>query len=238
MELNAIRDAPTNELAFWLRASLLIFAHCFFMDSPNTPISLSNLRIEWKQNSSVKSDVAASESSPSLPISHSTKCTLRSAMSEMIGGIGAGLFAVLLVAAIALLLACVVSYMFPDFTFFVFLGCAVLPVLTFAVIMSAPYEPVGRLKTGRAGQGTEAPTPVPKLPSSVFYPSDGQTSDFSDIVDEWFPVRVTMFVVAVAGVLLGSAYSFVLALTAPPYVAPQVQCLRRQLEQLHPTWYR
>ena len=67
MELNAIRDAPTNELAFWLRASLLIFAHCFFfMDSPNTPISLSNLRIEWKQNSSVKSDVAASESSPSL----------------------------------------------------------------------------------------------------------------------------------------------------------------------------
>lgn len=159
-------------------------------------------------------------------------------MSELIGGIGAGLFAVLIVAAIALVVAIVVSYMFPDFTFFVFLGCAALPVLTFACIMSAPYEPLGSGYASNANNNGDGGAQT-RLPATVFYPNDGSNpSDRSDITDDWFPAKVAMMVIVILGMLLGASYSIVLALTAPPYVAPKVLCLRRQLEQMHPTWYR
>eukprot|EP00744_Colponema_vietnamica_P015191 GILI01021300.1.p1 GENE.GILI01021300.1~~GILI01021300.1.p1 ORF type:complete len:158 (-),score=14.84 GILI01021300.1:103-576(-) len=157
-------------------------------------------------------------------------------MPDMIGTIGVGLFAVLMVAAFAFVIALILSYMMPNATFFIFVGCAILPVLTFGIIMSAPYEPLNT-NIDYSAPLTAKPA-LPKLPATVFYPNDGISGGLDDIIDKWLPVRVTLMVLLCVGILFGLGYNLVLALTAPPYVAPQVQCIRRQLEEMYPTRYR
>ena len=170
----------------------------------------------------------------------------------LILGLGPGLFAIIVTFCVAFLIFLAASYIAPDASFFIFIGVMVLPVLVFGFIMSAPFEPsdaylakqasldgtsggLPTLPTTTISPGTTAEV---QLSSSAFYKSDGPAYDSSPIADTYLPVRIVIIILGCLGVLLAAGYSLVIVLTAPPYTCPQVQCRRKLLEELHPTWYR
>eukprot|EP00758_Cryptobia_borreli_P006814 Tbor_TRINITY_DN5208_c0_g1::TRINITY_DN5208_c0_g1_i1::g.16537::m.16537 len=156
-------------------------------------------------------------------------------MSDLILGVGPGLFAVIFTSVIAFLIFAAISYCLPDYAVFIFLASMCLPISIYLLILSAPYE----------DSSSHTPKPPPKagthhpLPAVVFYKEDGPSPDADTITDYMIIVRVGMVTLACLGVLLGAGYSAVsIIIMAPPYTIPRVQCRRRQLEALHPSWYK
>jgi hypothetical protein len=63
-----------------------------------------------------------------------------STMTARVAGVGAGLFAVILVTAIAVLIGLVMAFLQPEKAIPIFFACLMLPVLVFALIMAAPLQ--------------------------------------------------------------------------------------------------
>ncbi|KAG5510349.1 hypothetical protein JKF63_07678 [Porcisia hertigi] len=139
----------------------------------------------------------------------------------LILGVGAGTFAVLVSVAVALLIALVGSYLAPQWTLFIILGCLVLPFVVYGCILTAPRGPVDD---------------TPALAATYY--RERQLPSNTDIVDRLSPVRIVMLLVMILGTFAGLAFHVVTLANSPPYEAPRVHCLRQRLGEAHPSWYR
>lgn len=139
----------------------------------------------------------------------------------MILGVGAGTFAVLFAAAISVVIAAVGSYLIPRASMFMLMAVFVLPLIVYGCILTAPRQSDVSNATVVASAYREQ-----QLPSTT------------DIVDTFLPVRLTIFLLVCSGTLGGVAYSILSVVKGPSYEVPRVKCLRQQLEEAHPTWYR
>lgn len=138
----------------------------------------------------------------------------------MILGVGDGTFAILFVTVASILLAFTFAYFFPRAALFSTALCIALPFITFAIIESAPRKAA----------------PVPTASTSALYHE--QPMDASDVVDTLFPVRIVLLTLLCLAVLVAFGVYVYDVLNAPLYTAPTVQCRRKQLEALHPSWYK
>ena len=137
----------------------------------------------------------------------------------MILGVGAGTFAVGFTAVIAILISIALAYFFPRLALWTTIVTLSLPFIVFGIISSAP----------------RAAVPV-STPTSIY--RNGQSAKDNDINDEYFPVRVLLLTLLCLSVVTSFAVYLYDVLSALPFVAPTVQCRRKQLESLHPTWYK
>ena len=135
-------------------------------------------------------------------------------MSSLILGMGPGLFAVVLTAAIAILLALVISYLYPDYAVYVFAAFLLLPLLVFGILMSAKEK-------------------------KTYDPTRMIGDDDVEITDSMYAVRVLLLVLFAISIAAYYVYHYVFeVLYAPPFLAPHVTTRRRHLESSHPTWFR
>ncbi|KEG10316.1 hypothetical protein DQ04_03881010 [Trypanosoma grayi] len=138
----------------------------------------------------------------------------------MILGVGDGTFAILVVSTFSIVGALVGSYVCPRFAIPIGAAFLSLPFAVYGCILSAPHDPV--------------PPPLP--PTS--YNRERRLLPDAAVVDYFLPVRIVALLVLAIAVLAALAYHTVLVVREPPYKAPRVRCLREQLEEMHPTWYR
>ena len=140
---------------------------------------------------------------------------------RMIGSLGDGTFAVLLTCVVALVLALIGSYLFPSAALYISLLCLSLPFIVFAILVSAPRV---------------VPKPA-QQPTSPFYNDPPMSTDA--VLDSFYGLRVALVALMSFGIAGGVGYHIgVTVLQAPPFTAPTVQCRRKQLEALHPSWYK
>lgn len=137
----------------------------------------------------------------------------------MILGVGAGTFAVGFTAVIAILIALALAYFFPRLALWTAIVALSLPFIVFGIINSAPRAPV-----------------VAATSTSIY--RDGIRPLDSNINDNYFPVRVLLVTLLCVSVVACFGVYLYDVLSALPFVAPTVQCRRKQLESLHPTWYK
>lgn len=137
----------------------------------------------------------------------------------MILGVGAGTFAVLLTIGVAVLFAAIGCYLAPDFALFILIGCLALPLIVYGCIISAP-------------RATPEVAPPFSPYRETLMPAD------STLIDKFMPVRIVMLLVTALTVFGGVAYQLLSMLGAPAYTVPRMKCLREQLEEQHPSWYR
>ncbi|CAJ1018664.1 hypothetical protein Q4I30_001689 [Leishmania utingensis] len=137
-------------------------------------------------------------------------------------GVGAGTFTVLVTVSVAILLALVGYYLAPESALLIILGHVALPFIVYSGILTAPH--------GSAANTTTALDSTPyrerQLPSNT-YP-----------VDKLVSVRIVVLVVLALSVLAGISLHILTLAKSPPYEAPRVRCLRQQLKEAHPSWYR
>ncbi|GET86586.1 hypothetical protein, conserved [Leishmania tarentolae] len=143
-------------------------------------------------------------------------------MQELILGVGAGTFAVLITVGVAILIALVGSYLAPHSTLFIIIGCFLLPLIVYGFILTSPRGPVANTTT---------------VVPSTFY-RERQLPSNTDVVDKFVPVRIVIVVLMALGLLSGVAFYILTLVKSPPYEVPRVHCLRQKLEEAHPTWYR
>jgi len=137
----------------------------------------------------------------------------------MIGSVGDGTFAVLLVSAASIVIALLGGYFVPRAALLIALVAVCLPFIAFGIIASAPKR-------------------VSLTPTAVnpFYREEPASTG---TVDSFFPIRLILVIVLALGLLVGVVYRLaVLVLQAPPFTAPVVQCKRQRLESLHPSWFK
>ncbi|KPI86943.1 hypothetical protein ABL78_3989 [Leptomonas seymouri] len=140
----------------------------------------------------------------------------------MILGVGAGTFAVLLTVAVCVFFGLIGAYLAPNRMLYILLVCITLPLVVYGCILTAPHGPA-------AGTG---------IPTAAFYYRERQLPLNTDVVDTYFPVRTVVFLVLALGALAAISFQIILLYKSPPYETPRVRCLREQLEEAHPTWYR
>ena len=150
---------------------------------------------------------------------------LRSAsqlMSSLILGIGPGLFAIVFTAGFALLIALIGAYFYPSAAVYILLVALTLPILMFAIILSAPFH----VNVSRVS-----------LVDQLY--DDGPNMNSNPIIDNQLPHRISVLVVVSLGALLGILFQVgVLVLQAPSFSFPKVQSRRKRLEALRPSWCR
>lgn len=142
---------------------------------------------------------------------------------ELIFGLGQGLFAVVVTTAIAILIAMVGSYLAQNSAIYICIACLTLPFIVFGIYASAPRPDTAEagLMSGGVNLYHDAAMPT------------------GNVVDRFYPVRVTMIILLGLGALLGIGYRLVvLTLKAPPFQAPRIECRRRQIEALQPAWHQ
>ncbi|KAG5484255.1 hypothetical protein CUR178_07411 [Leishmania enriettii] len=140
----------------------------------------------------------------------------------MILGIGDGTFAVLVTVGVAIVIALFGSYVAPQSALLIILGCAMLPFIVYGCILTAPHGPITNSTTlFNAADYRERP-----LPSNT------------DLIDKFLPVRIVVFILMALGTFSGLAFHIFTLVNSPPYETPRVRCLRQQLEEAHPSWYR
>lgn len=140
--------------------------------------------------------------------------------SHMILGVGAGTFAVAFTAVASILLALILAYFFPRVALWTSILMLSLPFIVFGIISSAPKAAVASVA----------------VPHSIY--RDGTVVLADDIHDDFFPVRILVLTLLCASVLGSFVVYLYDVLSALPFVAPTVQCRRKQLESLHPSWYK
>lgn len=138
----------------------------------------------------------------------------------MIIGVGAGTFAVGFTVVVSLVLALALAYFFPRIALLTTVIAASLPLIVFGIINSAPRESL-RSST-----------------SHITIYRDGLPASQHDIHDSYFPVRVLLLTLLCLSALVSFGVYIYDILSALPFVAPTVQCRRKQLESLHPSWYK
>ncbi|EPY43474.1 hypothetical protein AGDE_00447 [Angomonas deanei] len=138
----------------------------------------------------------------------------------MILGVGEGTFAVLLTIGVAILGALLGAYFMPKMSLFILLGCICLPLIVYGCILSSP----------------KAPNPVPSLPPVVY--REAVLPSNTDLIDKFLPVRIVIFLILVFSMFGGIATLLLDIMKEPPYTVPRMRCLREQLEEAHPTWYK
>lgn len=147
----------------------------------------------------------------------------------MILGVGDGTFAVLFATAVAILIAIVGAYFAPDATLFILIGCLALPLIVFGCILSAP----------KASSGPPAGGSTSNSSSPYYYPYREQPfSPDTALIDTFLPVRIVVFLVLFLGLLAGIGFCVLDVAAEPPFAVPRMRCLREQLEEAHPSWYR
>lgn len=137
----------------------------------------------------------------------------------MILGVGDGTFAILFVSVAAIVLAIIFAYLLPKLALATTLVCLSLPFIVFGIIASAPRKSSSAVS----------------VRASLY---DDLPFDSSDVNDTLLPVRVVLLVVLCLGLLTAFAVYVYDVLNAPLFTAPTVQCRRKQLEALHPSWYK
>ncbi|EAN83902.1 hypothetical protein C3747_66g187c [Trypanosoma cruzi] len=138
----------------------------------------------------------------------------------MILGVGDGTFAILFVTVIGIIVTLIGSYVQPRLALPIGLVCFLLPFLLYACILSAPH---GRL--------------LPPLPDTP-YNRERRLPPDAVVVDHLLPVRIGVMILLFLAFFAAVGYHVLLVIWEPPYKAPRVRCLREQLKELHPTWYR
>lgn len=140
----------------------------------------------------------------------------------MILGVGAGTFAVLVAVGVAILVALVGAYFAPQSALFIFIGCLLLPFFVYGCILTAPHDSTGSSTA---------------VPAATYY-RERQLPANTDVIDKFVPVRIVIFVVMALATIGGLAFYILALVSSPPYEVPRVRCLREQLEEAHPSWYR
>ncbi|KPA76068.1 hypothetical protein ABB37_08200 [Leptomonas pyrrhocoris] len=140
----------------------------------------------------------------------------------MVLGVGAGTFAVLLTIGVCVFFGLLGAYFAPQAALYILLGCVLLPLIVYGCILTAPHGPA-------ADTGTTA---------AVYYYRERQLPANTDVIDKYLPVRIVVFIVLALGTLAAIVFQILLLCSSPPYETPRVRCLREQLEEAHPTWYR
>lgn len=138
-------------------------------------------------------------------------------------GVGAGTFAVLLTIVVCVVVALLGAYFAPEATLYIIIVCILLPLIVYGCILTAPHGTP-------ADSGSAADAPL--------YYRERQLPANTDVVDKYLPVRIVVFVVLALGTLAALAFQILLLCGSPPYETPRVRCLREQLEEAHPTWYK
>jgi hypothetical protein len=110
--------------------------------------------------------------------------------------------------------------MYPKGALFIGLACLAFPFVVYGFILTAPIA---------------VPTAAP-VPRSPYYHEPPM--DTSAVVDIFLPVRYTILSLIVVAIVVAAAVRLVEIVQSPPIVAPNVLCQRKQLEALHPAWYR
>ncbi|AAZ13228.1 uncharacterized protein TEOVI_000094000 [Trypanosoma equiperdum] len=142
----------------------------------------------------------------------------------MILGLGDGTFAILFFIILGIVGTLFGSYVCPRLVLPIGLACAAMPFIAYGCIISSPHDPV--------------PAPLPQTSYNRERPFP-TNPDEAVVVDYLFPVRVVLMVLTCGSLLAAAGYYVVrVVVLEPPFKAPRVQCLREQLEEEHPTWYR
>lgn len=146
----------------------------------------------------------------------------------MIGGIGDGTFAVCIAIAVGVLL-CLVGYcVAPSALLGFVVVLIVLPFAVYGFILTAP-------KKGNSNDNINyavVSTPHYRYRERQILPSDATA------FDNFFPVRLVLLLVLGLASVGSVGIHIGLTLMEPPYKVPRIRCLREQLEEAHPTWYR
>ena len=147
----------------------------------------------------------------------------------LILGLGVGTFAVLITFIICLVLFAFLGYLVPRAALYIFLGLMAIPWIVFAIIDSAPRRP-----------SNDALSHIDDSSSSASGSDAAAASTVSGLVveDTLLPVRIVLLLLLSLGVLGGLGLRALDVLNAPPFTAPTVQCRRKQLEAIHPSWYK
>lgn len=138
-------------------------------------------------------------------------------------GVGAGTFAVLLTIAVCVVVALLGAYFAPESALYIIIGCLLLPLIVYGCILTAPH--------GTAANSGTATT-------ALLYYRERQLPANTDVVDTYLPVRIVVFVALAFGTLAAVGFQVLLLCGSPAYETPRVRCLREQLEEAHPTWYK
>lgn len=148
----------------------------------------------------------------------------------MIGGIGDGTFVMCVVIGVGVLL-CIVGWCFiPDAILGIFVAAIVLPLIVYGLLLTAPKK----LPSNASAVDEEAILRRSlAYRERVFLPSD------MTAVDTLLPVRLVVFLLLFLSVVGGFGVQIVFTLVLePPYRVPRMRCLREQLEEAHPSWYK
>lgn len=149
----------------------------------------------------------------------------------LILGLGVGTFAVLVTFIICLVLFVFLGYLAPRAALYIFLGLMAIPWVVFAIIDSAPRRAIpsgtNTVDSSSSSSGSDTTT------------AGGSPTVAGLVVeDTLLPVRVVVLLLLSLGVLGGLGLRALDVINAPPFTAPTVQCRRKQLEAIHPSWYK
>lgn len=138
-------------------------------------------------------------------------------------GVGAGTFAVLLSIGVCIFIGLLGVYCAPESSLYILLVCITLPLIVYGCILTAPHGPAASTSTTSAVR---------------YYYRERQLPSNTDVTDTYLPVRIVVFIVLALGTFAAVAFQILLLCGSPPYTTPRVRCLREQLEEAHPTWYK
>ncbi|EPY35072.1 hypothetical protein STCU_00367 [Strigomonas culicis] len=138
----------------------------------------------------------------------------------MLLGVGEGNFAVLVTIGVAVVAALLGGYFMPRFALFIAIGCIGLPFIVYGCILTSPQKASPEVYLGPSVYRER------RLPTDTY------------LIDKFVPVRIVIFIVFVFAMLGGIAALLLGILTEPPYRVPRMRCLREQLEESHPNWYK
>jgi hypothetical protein len=141
----------------------------------------------------------------------------------MVLGVGAGTFAVLLTIGVCIFAGLLGAYFAPEASLYILLVCIVLPLIVYGCILTAPHSQAADTST---------------ITAAVFAYRERQLPVNTDVIDKYLPVRIVVFIVLALGTLAAVAFQILLLCGSPPYETPRVRCLREQLEEAHPSWYK
>eukprot|EP00796_Vickermania_ingenoplastis_P009571 gene9571-6726_t len=106
---------------------------------------------------------------------------------------------------------------------------------------------LGRLLGGSLRRGGPRGRPYRDQSSDALSSATRHTSPYREqpmlpsdetAFDTYLPVRLVVVILAGLSVLGGVGAHVGLILLEPPYKVPRMRCLREQLEEAHPTWYK
>lgn len=148
----------------------------------------------------------------------------------MIGGVGDGTFVMCIAIGVGVLL-CILGWCFvPDAILGIFIAAVVLPLMVYGLLLTAPKK--AALNTTPIDEEAMLRRSL-AYRERVFLPSD------TTAVDTFLPVRLVVFLLMFFCGLGGFGMQIVFTLILePPYKVPRMRCLREQLEEAHPSWYK